>query len=148
MYGVPDATDAEIEAAADAASLSGFIASLPAGLETRTGEDGANLSGGQRQRIAIARAFLKNAPILLLDEPTSALDSRSEAEIKDALARLMKGRTVLIAAHRLSSIEHADYVAVMEAGRIAEFGTRSELLRLNGRFAEFCRLQQLREAAQ
>ena len=146
-YGVPDASEADIEAAAEAASLKDFIASLPEGLDTRTGESGANLSGGQRQRIAIARALLKNAPILLLDEPTSALDSKSEADIKDALVRLMKNRTVLIAAHRLSSIEHADFIAVMEAGRLVEYGTRDELLGLNGRFAEFCRLQSLKEAA-
>ena len=140
-YGKPEATDAEIMEAVEAAALTDFIASLPEGLDTQVGESGGRLSGGQKQRISIARALLKNAPILILDEATSALDSESEAHIKEALARLMKGRTVFIVAHRLSTVENAAKIIGMSDGIVREAGTRAELLERNGLYAELCRLQ-------
>lgn len=141
IYGTPDATDDDIARAVEAAALTGFIASLPEGLNTPVGEYGGKLSGGQKQRISIARALLKNAPILLLDEATSALDSESEHHIKEALIRLMAGRTSFIVAHRLSSIEHATKIVVMADGTIVETGTHRELLDKNGAYANLWRLQ-------
>lgn len=141
VYGSPDATEEQIEAAVEAAALKDFIASLPEGLETPVGEYGGKLSGGQKQRISIARALLKNAPILLLDEATSALDSESEHHIKEALIRLMKGRTSFIVAHRLSTIEHATKIVVMADGSIVESGTHRELLDKDGAYANLWRLQ-------
>lgn len=139
-YGKPDATDAELRAAAQAAFADSFIMAFPAGYATEIGERGVRLSGGQKQRLAIARAFLKNAPILILDEPTSALDAESEDLIKEALRRLLEGRTALIIAHRLSTIEHADVVVVLDDGRIVERGRHAELLKqpagLYRRYAE------------
>lgn len=141
VYGTPEATDAEITHAIEAAALTDFIASLPQGLDTPVGEAGGRLSGGQKQRISIARALLKNAPILILDEATSALDSESEAKIKDALSRLMEGRTTFIVAHRLSTIENATTIVSMAEGKIQEMGTREALLAKPGLYAELVRLQ-------
>lgn len=127
--------------AAKAAHAWEFIEQLPDGLDTMIGENGARLSGGQRQRIAIARALLKNAPILILDEATSALDTESERQVQAALAVLMKDRTTLVIAHRLSTIEHADRILVMDRGNIVESGTHLELLSANGYYANLIRVQ-------
>ena len=148
----PSADEAAIEQAAKQAAAHEFITELPQGYDTRVGESGLRLSGGQKQRIAIARAMLKNAPILLLDEATSALDTASEQKVQSALNELMKGRTSLVIAHRLSTVMHADCIHVMQEGQVVESGTHSELLaqkafmpisiknnlpekRANGRFA-------------
>ncbi len=139
--GLAGASRARIEAAAEAANAMEFIRALPEGLDSPVGEQGALLSGGQRQRIAIARALLKDAPILILDEATSALDTQSERLIQDALARLMDDRTTLVIAHRLSTIEHADQIAVMDHGRLAELGRHEELLAREGMYAALHRLQ-------
>ena len=144
--GLEGATRAQIEAAAEAANAMEFIRELPDGLDSPVGEHGALLSGGQRQRIAIARALLKNAPILVLDEATSALDTRSERLIQDALSRLMANRTTLVIAHRLSTIEHADQIAVMDHGRVVELGRHADLLEAGGVYAALYRLQ-FREAS-
>lgn len=126
-YGRAGASDPEIEAAAKAAAAHDFIMSLPEGYDTRLGEHGVKLSGGQRQRIAIARAMLRNAPILLLDEATSALDNESERAIQESLERLQKGRTTLVIAHRLSTVQSADQIIVLDKGRVAEQGTHTQL---------------------
>jgi subfamily B ATP-binding cassette protein MsbA len=131
----------EIEAAARAANALEFIHALPQGFDTMIGENGSRLSGGQRQRIAIARAILKDAPILILDEATSALDSESERAVQEALETLMRGRTTLVIAHRLSTVEHADRIVVLAQGRIAEIGSHAELLAANGVYASLYRLQ-------
>ncbi len=135
-YGKPDATSAEIERAAKLANAHEFIKDLPNGYETLVGERGVKLSGGQRQRIAIARAILKDAPILVLDEATSALDSESEALIQEALSKLMKGRTSIVVAHRLSTIASLDRIVVLKDGEIAEMGTHAELLKSGGAYAK------------
>ncbi len=132
LYGKPDATEAEVIAAARAANAHDFIMQLPEGYLTPVGERGIRLSGGQRQRIAIARTFLKNPPILILDEATAALDSESENLIHDALRRLMHGRTSFIIAHRLSTIMNADRIVIIEAGRIDEIGRHQQLLARGG----------------
>ena len=142
-YGLFDKTDEEILAALDAAALSDFVESLPNGLDTRVGEGGNLLSGGQKQRLSIARALLKNAPILILDEATSALDSENEAAVKTSLQKLMAGRTTITVAHRFSTIESADRIVVLDEGRVAEIGTVSELLKKEGLFAKLWRLQKV-----
>jgi len=114
---------------------------LPDGYESQVGERGVRLSGGERQRIAVARAFLKNAPVLILDEPTSSLDSRTERVILDVLDRLMAGRTTFIIAHRLSTIRYADQILVLEKGRIVESGVHEELLLCNGLYSQLHRIQ-------
>ena len=141
------ASMAAIRAAAEAAHLLQFIEGLPQGFDTRIGENAVKLSGGQRQRLSIARALLKDAPILLLDEATSALDSESERYVQQSLERLMRGRTTLVVAHRLSTIERADRIVVLEAGRIAEMGTHAELLARNGLYATLHRIQFSTDAA-
>ena len=130
-YGRPEATDDEVIEAAFAARCD-FIEDLPAGMRTIVGERGVKLSGGQRQRIAIARAFLKNAPLLLLDEATSALDSESEEAIREALGRLMNGRTVIAIAHRLSTVRNFDRIVVLQAGRVVQDGAPDLLVRRDG----------------
>jgi subfamily B ATP-binding cassette protein MsbA len=141
LRGRPGATEEEMIKAAKAASAHDFILNLPDGYATNIGEFGGQLSGGQRQRISIARAFLKNAPILLLDEPTSALDAESDAAIQEALKDLMKGRTTLIIAHRLATVASADTIYVMDQGRIAEKGTHAGLIAMNGIYARLHQLQ-------
>jgi ATP-binding cassette subfamily B protein/subfamily B ATP-binding cassette protein MsbA len=140
-YGRPEASQAEIEASAQAAGAHEFIRCLPEGYETQLGERGATLSSGQRQRLAIARAFLKDAPILILDEPTSALDVETEEALLQALERLMKGRTTLIIAHRLSTVRCADRIVVLQAGRIQESGSHQELIARGELYARMCQLQ-------
>jgi ATP-binding cassette, subfamily B, bacterial MsbA len=136
-----DASIERIREAADAAYLLPFIESLPQGFDTRIGENAVKLSGGQRQRLSIARALLKDAPILLLDEATSALDSESERYIQASLARLMKGRTTFVVAHRLSTIERADRIVVLERGRVVEIGSHSELIGRGGLYARLHGIQ-------
>lgn len=131
-YGRPEATDAEVWEAALAARCAEFIERLPAGLDTVVGDRGAQLSGGQRQRVAIARAFLKNSSILLLDEATSALDSEAEEAIRDALSRLMRGRTVIAAAHRLSTLRNFDRIVLLRSRTIVQDGEPEGLLQVDG----------------
>ena len=134
-------SDDALQQALDHAHASEFIRELPEGLNTLVGDDGLLLSGGQRQRLAIARALLKNAPILILDEATSALDSASERYIREALQLLMQGRTTLVIAHRLSTIENADRIVVMDKGSIVENGTHQQLLAYGGIYATLHKLQ-------
>jgi ATP-binding cassette subfamily B protein/subfamily B ATP-binding cassette protein MsbA len=136
-YGRPGATRAEIVAAAKAANAHDFIEQLPQGYDTLLGERGATLSGGQRQRLTIARAILKDAPILILDEPTSALDAVTERQVMEALERLMAGRTTLVIAHRLSTIRRADRIVTLDQGRIVETGTHDELIAREGPYRRF-----------
>ena len=124
----------------EAARLGSFIAGLPLGIDTTVGHNAVQLSGGQRQRLAIARALYKDAPILILDEATSALDAESERAVQEALQILMKNRTTLVIAHRLSTVEHADRIVVMEAGKIIEIGSHAKLLADNGFYAKLYRL--------
>jgi len=140
-FGKPAASEDEIVAAAKAAYAHDFILSFPRGYETPVGEHGLQLSGGQRQRIAIARALIKNAPIILLDEATAALDSESELQVREAMEHLCQGRTTLAIAHRLHTVSHADRIYVVEDGRAVESGRHDELLRKGGRYASFYRLQ-------
>ncbi|MEO6456874.1 MAG: ABC transporter ATP-binding protein, partial [Chloroflexia bacterium] len=138
-YGRPDASHEEIEAAARAANAHDFITRLPDGYDTVIGERGGTLSGGEKQRLSIARALLKDAPVLILDEPTSALDAETEHLLLDALHRLMQGRTTLIIAHRLSTIIGADQIAVMKEGRLIERGTHAEMLGRGGFYSRLFR---------
>jgi subfamily B ATP-binding cassette protein MsbA len=140
-YGKPDATEQEVKAAAQAAFADGFIEQLPAQYHTVLGEGGFSLSGGERQRIAIARAILKNAPVLILDEATASLDNRAEREVQSALDGLLKGRTAIVIAHRLSTIRNADLVVVMRDGAIVERGTHDQLLALGGEYSKLHDLQ-------
>ncbi len=146
-YARPNASQAEIEAAAEAAAAHEFITTLSNGYDTTVGEAGARLSGGQRQRIAIARAFLKDAPILLLDEATSALDTESEARVQVALERLMRGRTTLLIAHRLSTVRGADRIYVIDRGRVVEQGSHTTLMSKGGLYARLAGSQDLETVA-
>jgi subfamily B ATP-binding cassette protein MsbA len=141
-FGKEDATEAEIVEAAKAACAHDFIMAFPLGYDTPVGEHGAQLSGGQRQRVAVARALLRNAPIILLDEATAALDSESEKQVQEAIEHLCQNRTTIVIAHRLHTIMHADAILVVEAGEIVERGRHEDLLRRGGRYASFFRLQQ------
>ncbi len=147
-YGVPDASREAVERAAVAAQADAFIRALPNGYDTRLGERGISLSGGQRQRIAIARAILKDAPILLLDEATSALDAESEALVQRALERVMKGRTTLVIAHRLATVQKANRILVMDKGQIIEEGTHAELVAKGGLYGRLAEMQFTAEAAE
>ncbi len=140
-YGKPDATDAQVHAAAEAAFAQEFIAELPQGFDTYLGDRGVRLSGGQRQRIAIARAILKNPPLLLLDEATSALDANSERMVQAALEKAMQGRTTLVIAHRLATVQRADCIWVLDHGRLVEQGTHAELIARQGLYASLAALQ-------
>ena len=141
-YGAPDKyTQAQIEGAARAANAHEFITELPRGYDTLLGERGTRLSGGQRQRLAIARALLSDPPILILDEATSALDTESERLVQEAIDRLLKGRTVFVIAHRLSTVTHADQIVVLDRGEIVEQGTHAELLAKRGAYSRLYTLQ-------
>ena len=142
-YPRPEASRAEVEAAARAAAAHDFITALPQGYDTPVGEGGGRLSGGQRQRVAIARAFLKNAPILLLDEATSALDTESEAQVQAALMRLMAGRATILIAHRLSTVKNADRIYVIDKGRVVETGSHAALVREGGLYSRLAKAQDL-----
>ncbi|WP_353173612.1 lipid A export permease/ATP-binding protein MsbA [Paracandidimonas soli] len=142
-----DVSEQQIFDALEAADLRGFVDSLPGGLDTPVGENAGNLSGGQRQRLAIARALIKNAPILILDEATSALDNESERQVQASLERLMKGRTTLVIAHRLSTVQNADRIVVLDQGRIIEQGRHEELLAQGGTYASLYHLQFRRDDA-
>jgi ATP-binding cassette subfamily B protein len=147
-YGRSDASDAEIQQAAVTAQADAFIAGLPQGYATRLGERGVTLSGGQRQRIALARAVLRDAPILLLDEATSALDAESEAAVQRALGRITKGRTTLVIAHRLATVQRANRILVLDKGQIVEEGSHAQLLQQGGLYARLADLQFALDAAQ
>jgi ATP-binding cassette subfamily B protein len=134
-YGRPGAGRADVVRAARAAGLEPFIATLPDDFDTEVGERGVRLSGGQRQRLSIARAFLKDAPILILDEPTSNVDATTEQQIFEALDRLAKGRTTLVISHRLATVQRADRIVVLADGRVVEQGTHHDLLRASGTYA-------------
>jgi ATP-binding cassette subfamily B protein/subfamily B ATP-binding cassette protein MsbA len=140
-YGRLDATMEEIVAAAEAANAHEFISALPQKYDTTLGERGVRMSGGERQRIALARAFLKDAPILILDEPTSSIDSKTEVVILDALDRLMVGRTTFMIAHRLSTIRHANLILVMHLGQIVQRGTHDELVEADGLYKQLFEMQ-------
>jgi len=147
-YGALEASDADVECAAKAGQAHGFIRAMAQGYATRLGERGVTLSGGQRQRIALARALLRDAPILLLDEATSALDAESELAVQEALARLTQGRTTLVIAHRLATVQRATRILVLDQGRIVEEGRHAELVRKGGLYSRLAELQFALDAAQ
>ena len=136
------ATDEEVKAAARAAQCEDFIERLPQGYQTFIGENGSSLSGGERQRISIARALLKNAPVVLLDEATASMDAESETLVQDALSVLLQNKTVMVIAHRMRTIANADKVVVLDGGHISEMGTPAELLQKGGLYAHLVALQQ------
>ncbi len=140
-YGRPFATEEEIARAAHLAQLDGLLARMPLGLSTPVGEQGATLSDGERQRVTIARAIIRDAPLLILDEPTSALDAETEALIIAALRELMRGRTTFVIAHRLSTIRHADQIVVLRDGTVAERGTFDDLVARGGAFTRLYEAQ-------
>ena len=137
-----DATDEEVMAAAKAAQCEEFIQRLPQGYQTNIGENGSALSGGERQRISIARALLKNAPIVLLDEATASMDAESETLIQDALSVLLKDKTVMVIAHRMRTVANADKIVVLDDGKVSEIGTPAELMKKGGLYAHLVELQQ------
>jgi ATP-binding cassette subfamily B protein/subfamily B ATP-binding cassette protein MsbA len=141
LYGRPDASQSEVITAARAARADSFIRKLPCGYDTVVGEVGVTLSGGEKQRLSIARALLKNAPVLILDEPTSALDPQTESALMDAMDQLIRGRTTFIIAHRLSTARKADRIIVLEQGRIVEVGSHDQLRRARGTYDRLWRLQ-------
>ena len=141
LMGKPDADREEVEAAAKIANAHDFIINLSDGYDTNIGDDGNKLSGGQKQRVSIARAVLKNPPIMILDEATSALDTESERFVQEALEKMMENRTSLVIAHRLSTIQKADWIVVMERGMILEQGTHKELIDKNGAYKKLVELQ-------
>jgi ATP-binding cassette subfamily B protein len=144
-YGRQDASQAEIEEAARAACCHDFITALPQGYDTMVGEGGSTLSGGEKQRVSIARTLLKNAPVILLDEATASLDPENEAEVQRAIGALIKGRTVVMIAHRLKTVVYADKIIVLDKGRIAEQGKHGDLLAAGGLYAKLWDLQQTSE---
>src|SRR5262249_48540831 len=146
-YGRHRATDAEIRSAARLANAEEFILGMPGGYDAPIGERGVTLSGGQRQRIGIARAFIRNAPILILDEPTASLDSEAEEVVLEGLDRLMKGRTVMMVTHRLNTLRRADLIIVLDNGTVAEQGTHDDLLAIDGIYAGLYSVGHLRQSS-
>jgi ABC-type multidrug transport system fused ATPase/permease subunit len=140
-YGVNGATEDQIITAAKTASAHDFISEMPDGYKTMIGERGVRLSGGQKQRIAIARAVLRNSPILILDEATASVDVQTEMEIQNAIQRLAGTRTIIVIAHRLSTVKRADQIIVLDQGEVVERGTHEELMRNNGLYSSYCSVQ-------